>query len=663
MNKTIAKGLSICMLLLTLTACGGNGQTTDTSPESGGTAIVPATDTVHPDMTDTSDTPTPDTHPVTEFETREEETVRPAEIIDGGKIFENGYNANMLVGFDEYGRTVQPTASRKADKEVGIFYFLWLGAPTHFQDIYDSSVIIEKYGKEMLLYQDTPESPLREPHWWGKPHFGYYNSADEWVIRKHMEMLTVAGVDFLVFDTTNAVTYDSAARRIMKVVTELRAEGWDAPQVAYMTHTYSISTVNGLYQNIYQKYPEYEEAWYKIDGKPMIIAYTKEKDDIAASGELGPTGQPYRPGDMSEELLDFFHIRDPRWPTDPVTDNGWPYTDWSLPPSVNGDMISVSVATHPRPPFSYGLIWEDWPNYGRGYDVASGTNVKEDSLKGTFFDYEWEAVYQNDDKLKYVFITGWNEWVAWKHDMEGYEGYIFVDNADLQYSRDIEPMAGGYEDAYYIQMMTHIRRYKYEPLIDTALTLHKTIDVGGAVAQWDDVNAIYRRVGQDDGERKKYGASKTVDYACDPVRNNIVEVRVTSDDENLYFMIETTDPIVETGTQNWMNLFIGRGRPAQGKGWEGYEFAVNREREDNTATVEVLGADFTGTKVGEATFSVQGNVMQIRVPRAAVGLEAGGDFYFKVADGVESPAEIMNYYSSGRSLPLGRLSYLYQLGE
>ena len=55
--------------------------------------------------------------------------------------------------------------------------------------------------------------------------------------------------------------------------------------------------------------------------------------------------------------------------------------------------------------------------------------------------------------------------------------------------------------------------------------------------------------------------------------------------------------------------------------------------------------------------------MQISVPRAALGLNDAEDFYFKVADGVETPAEIMNYYDSGRSMPLGRLSYLYQIGN
>lgn len=643
-------------LVLTLgTSCGGDSGS-GTTTDSGTNSTTPdATNGEPPGQTEEATVSTGET---------ETETETPNEIIDGSLVFENGYNANMLVGFDEYGRVVQPTSARKEDKDVGIFYFLWLGTP-HFDDIYDISKILEEHGKNVLFYEDTPVSPALQPHWWSKPLLGYYNSGDEWVMRKHMEMLTMAGVDYLVFDTTNAVTYDSAARRLMKVITELRAEGWDAPQVSYMTHTYSISTINQIYQNIYQKYPEYEEAWYKIDGKPMIIGYTKEADDIECSGDTC-NGQPYRPGDLSQELQDFFHIRDSRWPGEPATDNTFPYTDRDLPPAVNGDMMTVSVATHPRPPFSYGMLWDDWPNYGRGYDVEAGVNRPEDALKGTFFDYEWEAVYKNEDRLKNVFICAWNQWVAWKHDIEGYEGYIFVDSADMQYSFDIEPMEGGFEDAYYIQMMTHIRRFKYESLEGkTVLTLHKTIDISGASSQWSDVNAIYRRVGQDNGKRGKYGASKTVDYSCDAVQNNIVEVRVTSDEQNIYFMIKTTEDIVEVtdGKSNRMNIFVGRGRPGMGKGWEGYEFAINRERSGHTATVESLNADYSGSKVGEATYSVQGNVLQISVPRAALGLEEGGDFYFKVADGVENPEEIMSYYSSGRSLPLGRLSYLYQLGE
>ena len=236
---------------------------------------------------------------------------------------------------------------------------------------------------------------------------------------------------------------------------------------------------------------------------------------------------------------------------------------------------------------------------------------------------------------------------------------------DLEYSRDAEPMKGGYEDAYYIQMMHYIRRYKYNSADGMiADTVRKTIDVEGPPTQWDDVNAVYRRIGRDDGARDSVGGAPTVHYKQEAVRNNILEVRVTNDDENLYFLVKCEKDIVESEDADFMNLLIGTGSSPTVKGWESYEFAVNRFREGGRAAIEVLRADYSGEKLAvTAPYTLQGNVMQIAVPRAALGLDAGGDFYFKVADGVADPVEIMDYYVTGRSLPLGRLSYLYQMDK
>jgi hypothetical protein len=226
-------------------------------------------------------------------------------------------------------------------------------------------------------------------------------------------------------------------------------------------------------------------------------------------------------------------------------------------------------------------------------------------------------------------------------------------------------MKGGYEDAYYIQMMYNIRKYKYDPAEGMiADTVRKTIDVNGAATQWDDVNAVYRRVGKDDGSRNSVGGAPTVKYQQEAVRNNVTEVRVTNDTENLYFYIKCENDIVTAEDGNWMNLFIGLGSAPTVKGWESYEFAINRTRNGSAAAIEKLNPDYTGEALeATATYSVQGNVMQISIPRAALGLDEGGDFYFKVADGVADPAEIMDYYATGRSLPMGRLSYLYQMDQ
>ncbi len=37
--------------------------------------------------------------------------------------------------------------------------------------------------------------PAHAMHHWGEPYLGYYVSNDEWVIRKHAQMLSDAGVD------------------------------------------------------------------------------------------------------------------------------------------------------------------------------------------------------------------------------------------------------------------------------------------------------------------------------------------------------------------------------------------------------------------------------------------------------------------------------------
>ncbi|MBR5035184.1 MAG: hypothetical protein IKX71_07740, partial [Bacteroidales bacterium] len=54
-----------------------------------------------------------------------------------------------------------------------------------------------------------------------------------------------------------------------------------------------------------------------------------------------------------------------------------------------------------------------------------------------------------------------------------------------------------------------------------------------------------------------------------------------------------------------------------------------------------------------------GKVLQLSIPRSALGLTDVKQFYFKVAMGVEGPSDIMNTYTSGSAMPMGRLSYMY----
>jgi hypothetical protein len=77
--------------------------------------------------------------------------------------------------------------------------------------------------------------------------------------------------------------------------------------------------------------------------------------------------------------------------------------------------------------------------------------------------------------------------------------------------------------------------------------------------------------------------------------------------------------------------------------------------------VDKLDANGKGTSIGAVEYTVDGNVMQIKIPLSVLGNNAKKSIYFKVADNVSAPTDIMSYYTTGKSLPLGRLSYQYNM--
>ena len=114
----------------------------------------------------------------------------------------------------------------------------------------------------------------------------------------------------------------------------------------------------------------------------------------------------------------------------------------------------------------------------------------------------------------------------------------------------------------------------------------------------------------------------------------------------------------EEDDTGWMNIFIGVGE-LELNGWCGYEYVINRGASNGRTTVDKLNPDFTGETVGEGVYFMSGNILQVKIPKTALGIEGDADIYFKVADGIEHPEDITDYYVSGRSLPMGRLSFRY----
>ncbi len=85
---------------------------------------------------------------------------------------------------------------RRPGKQVGAFYFVWNG--NHTQKVYDISKILQQPESERKW------GPKHATHFGSEPEVGYFHSSDPWLIRRDMQMLANAGVDFIYLDVTQA---------------------------------------------------------------------------------------------------------------------------------------------------------------------------------------------------------------------------------------------------------------------------------------------------------------------------------------------------------------------------------------------------------------------------------------------------------------------------
>lgn len=587
----------------------------------------------------------------------------------------NGYGVNNIVGVDDLGRTFTGGQSQN-QKQVGMFFALGgqnaMGEPELAAGIYDCTKILAmENGLKILTdpsYYDPDISPDRQPHWWGEPIWGYYRARDPWVIQRQLQMLTIAGVDYVSIDVSNTLpesqlnfedSQNNPMAALMKAICDLRKEGWAAPQVVFFTHSRSTQTVKQLYDRLYSK-GLYKEAWYYYNGKPLIVGYQDIANDKAEAASRGDS--TYNPTPNSSTITNFFSWKDAQWPQEKFYDNGLPWIEWTYPAKVHNDVINVTVASHPSVPISFSLT-RGVVNWGRGWDPVAKKNVSANVAKGSFYQLTWDVALKSNASM--VFIGEWNEWISMKQLWDG--EYMLCDEVNQEFSRDIEPMKGGHGDNFYIQTILNVRKFK--EVTGTLAGTKTTIDINKSANQWKNIATVYRSIGTSNIARDSYGAGYLEDgetplvYKQAAARNNLQEIKAANDGENLYLYIRSEKAITEYDgkSSNWMNIFIGTGSVSQ-KGWKGYEYVINRSpKADGKTTVEKLSADGKGTSVGTAEYTVDGNVMQVKIPLKLLG-GAGKELYFKVADDVAEPTDIMNYYVTGKTLPFGRLAYSYSLG-
>jgi hypothetical protein len=555
---------------------------------------------------------------------------------------------------DGLGRTLPDSQVTGAPNQraVLIFYYFWhqrnaAAAP------YDISKIIA--GKQQP-FANAEFGPSPAFHHWGEPALGYYDINDEFVLRRHAQLLSDAGVDAIVLDVTNAATYDPTWKKLCSVYQDLRLAGNRTPAISFIANSSSDQTVQHLYDVLYSQH-ECDGLLYQYQGKPLIMA---------ARGPM-----------LSAAAKDFFTFRQSWAWTDPTGWFGdgkdkWPWLDdfpqkwgWHESAQVPEEM-PVGVAQHPTSNYGRSHHAGKQPPLDASYNTA-------DTARGLGFQEQWDHAIKSGPGL--VFVTQWNEWIAQRFVKcgtytTGATEFLgkplgcgdthFIDDFNEEFSRDVEPMRGGHEDAYYYQLVSNVRRYKGARALAEATPAKRIAPL--AAASFDGVGPDYLDDVGDVTHRNALGFSGPQKYVNDSGRNDFELLRVARDAESLYFYAKTRTALSPSSDARWLVLWLDTDGNAQ-TGCGGFDYAVNRSRTGAQASVEHCTAEGAWQSVADADFSASGRDLVLAVPRAALGLPASGgalSFRFKWTDNVPEPLKALDLLELGDSAPNGRFTYRYR---
>ena len=559
--------------------------------------------------------------------------------------------ADTWVAVDGAGRTVpgfRECGPIRTNKWVGIFYWTW--HTPHPSGPHDNTKILSQAQGGAVQW------PNPDAHHWGEPELGYYLMTDPFVIRKHASMLADAGIDVILFDTTNPPhTFKEEYEALCREYTALRRAGVRTPAIAFIAPFGDPQPVTDrLWQDLYQP-GRWKDLWFLWEGKPLLLA---NKQFI-----------------KNEDMLNFFTFRRPMpdyW-DGPSGPEQWSWLEVHPQHGFRNlqgeaEQMSVGVAQNALPhtpgpaPMSHkigamGRSWHDGKKDPRPGAVNLGLN----------FDEQWRRAMQANPR--FIFVTGWNEWIAGRYTRWStytdadcyYPGGLFVDEYTQEYSRDCEPMRGGHGDNYYYQLTSWVRRFKgVRPLPKAKGPSRIVLD--GAFDDWKSVEPEFRDTIEDTFHRNHPGYGDLV-YRNDTGRNDFVIAKAAYDSTNIYFFAQTLKKITPRTDSRWMLLFVNSDQNAQ-TGWMGYDYLVNLEVPSDTQTTVKAWRNGAWATVATANYRINGNGLELAVPRAAIAqTKANPAFDFHWADNIQNLNDIAEFGINGDSAPNRRWNYHFEVAR
>jgi hypothetical protein len=242
-------------------------------------------------------------------------------------------------------------------------------------------------------------------------------------------------VDFIILDHTNLHNgyldnadlkkrmIDDPMTALFDTIMEMRAEGLGTPYVA----VWCGDNDGRLYQYLY-------DAYYNVEKWRDCFVYWNDKPFLLTTHT--------RPENFPLKDQDLYTVR----------------SMWGLGVDFAGGQWSYLNV------YNYGRVTNgaDGKPEQVGVAVAAQeTYMSEPTAHGrkggTFWYCQWYYAFEVHPKI--VTLTWWNEWTVQRIEISPGR-YIFTDNYNREYSRDIEPMEGGHGDQYYQWLKQYISYYK-----------------------------------------------------------------------------------------------------------------------------------------------------------------------------------------------------------
>ncbi|MGQ8336255.1 hypothetical protein ACUNWD_06855 [Sunxiuqinia sp. A32] len=566
---------------------------------------------------------------------------------EGGPVSAMG---DFLVATDDLGRSLpsfEEVGDEKKDRFIGLFYWLW-HTPIRYDRSEDFNVT------EELQKNPTRTQWLFADYYWAEPELGYYSSLDEFVMRKHLALFSLVGIDFLYLDFTNAIINNPELRSFLKVMKEMEADGYNLPKIVPFFNHDPQPKIEEFYTDFYLN-PEYRKHMFYYEGKPLVLSPEKHKTNwqINNSFTWRAMWATFEANSENEGKWRFFDQV-------PMSPAFW-----------NGRLEQIVVA----PSFG-GPIW-DVPQYGSKSSTTSHTPtynqywLTEDTGKGLFFEEQWNEAHRIGAKI--LCITGWNEWKAgaWycspelaaanfpmqNRILKEGESY-FVDEFNEEFNRDLEPQLGGYTDNYFYQMAANIRLYKgMKPMPEVSEP--KKVSIDGLFDEWSDVSPIFQDFKNDTKSRGAQSVFSHIYYSNNTGRNDIIESRVTYDSEFVYFYVKTANQLTSYEDKNWMLLYIDSDRD-KSTGWEGYDYVINLDSESSTKTSLHKRENNSWKKIADCNYSYAGNELEVAIPLSLIKQNDEPDLYFHWIDNIQEIDDIHEFFVNGDSAPERRYNYYYK---